>query len=88
MGPNISGIMLKSQLYEDARNLCRDIPDEIIASNQYQDATVDTGYKRDSISVFSGVYEDLKKLHNTLHGPSESFKNFELRFSTAIGMFN
>ena len=82
------GIMLQSQLYGRARDLCKAIPDEMIRSDDGADAIVEALYRRDPLAVVSDVFQDFLSLINTKRHPNESFKNFESRFQAQVSRLN
>lgn len=84
----LRGIMLQSQLYGRARDLCKGIPDTEIQSDTGSVAIVKAVYKRDALSVVSEVYENFISLLNTKHGFTETFKTFESRFEAQVSKFN
>lgn len=45
-------------------------------------------YKREALYVVTDVFNDLNLLINTRRGPTEIFKDFELRFFAAMYKFN
>lgn len=82
------GIMLQSQLYGRARDLCKAIPDSTIRSDQGAEAIVQALYKRDPLAVVSDVFQDFLTLMNTKRNHTESFKNFESRFQAQVSRLN
>lgn len=80
--------MLKSQLYDRAQPLCVGISDKIIKSTKGMNAIVKAVYKRDALSVVTAVFRDLYELLQLRRAASESFKNFELRFTVMTAKFN
>lgn len=79
--------MIQYQLYARADDLCRAIANNIIPSTEGQPTIVSPLYKREALSDVSDVFHDRNQHHNTRHGLTEFFKNFELRFSAAIAKF-
>lgn len=88
ISPDLRGIVLQSQIFGRARDLCMGIKTEIIASAAVQSAIVDALYKRYALSVVSDVLDNINQLLTTRRGPNESLKNFELRFATSVAKFN
>ena len=86
--PSLQGIMLQSQLFGRARDLCMKISSDIIESDDGPDAIVNEIHKRDALAVVSEVYNDFLELLNTKRGTSESFLNFERRFEAKTSKFN
>eukprot|EP00171_Calliarthron_tuberculosum_P017605 IDg17605t1 len=85
---DLRGIMLQSQLYGRARDLCKKISAETIQSENGADSIVKAVYKRDPLSVVSEVYQDFTKLLATKRHSTESFKYFESRFEAQVSKFN
>eukprot|EP00178_Gracilaria_changii_P001339 TRINITY_DN1187_c0_g1_i12.p1 TRINITY_DN1187_c0_g1~~TRINITY_DN1187_c0_g1_i12.p1 ORF type:complete len:348 (-),score=40.05 TRINITY_DN1187_c0_g1_i12:1053-2096(-) len=81
---DLQGIMLQSQLYGRARDLCKSIPQDIIESKDGVQAIVGAVYKRDALAVISDVYHDFVGLFALRRGQNESFKNFESRFQAQM----
>lgn len=84
----LRGIMLQSQLYGRARDLCMTISDSDIQSNNGSKVVVYAIYKREARSVVSDVYQNFMSLLNTPRGSTETFKNFESRFDAQISKLN
>ena len=85
---DLQGIMLQSQLYGRARDLCKSIPDETIQSEDGSEAIVNKIYQRDPLAVVSDVYQDFITLLNTKRGNNESFQNFGTRFKAQVSKFS
>lgn len=84
----LRGIMLQSQLFGRARDLCKKIPDDTIQSSSGAEAIVKAVHKRDPLSAVSDVFQDFITLLSTKRGQNESFKNFESRFEAQVSKFN
>ncbi len=84
----LQGIMLQSQLYGRARDLCRMIPTDVIQSPEGANAIVNAVFKRDPLAIVSEVYQDFFDLLNTKRGQTETFKNFESGFEAQCSKFN
>ncbi len=61
----LQGIMLQSQLYGRARDLCRMLPADVIQSPEGANAIVNAVFKRDPLAIVSEVYQDFVDLLNT-----------------------
>jgi len=85
---DLQGIMLQSQLYGRARDLCKSIPDETIQSEDGSEAIVNKIHQRDPLAVVSDVYQDFITLLNTKRGNNESFQNFGTRFEAQVSKFS
>ena len=85
---DLRGIMLQSHLYGRAKDLCKKIPDEMIQSAGGLQEIVNTIHKRDPLSAVGSVYQDFVSVMNTKRGNTESFRNFESRFSATVSKFN
>ena len=84
----LRGIMLQSQLYGRAKDLCKKLSDVTIQSKGGSDAIVNAVCKRDALSAVSDVYRDYMALLNLKRGSNEMFKNFESRFEAQVSKFN
>ena len=84
----LRGIMLQSQLYGRAKDLCKKLSDVKIQSKGGSDAIVNAVCKRDALSAVSDVYRDYMALLNLKRGSNEMFKNFESRFEAQVSKFN
>ena len=84
----LRGIILMSNLFGRAKDLCKKIPDQEIQSDTGVDAIVKAIYKRDPLSAVSTVYQDFLTVLGTKRGASESFRNFESRFTANVSKFN
>ena len=71
----LRGIMLQSQLYGRARDMCRSIPDSEIQSADGWKKIIQAIYKRDALSVVSEVYQSFTSLLSMNRGTNESFRN-------------
>lgn len=85
---NIRRIILQSQLYGRVRDRSKAIRNDIIASKDGQEAIVSALSKIDALPAIYDVCNHLKELKNSRGGPTESFKNFSLRFPAAIAKSN
>ena len=72
----LRGIMLQSNLFGRAKEICRKIPDDIVRSFEGQEAIIKALFKRDALSTVSSIYQDFIVLLNTRRGENEAFKNF------------
>ena len=59
-----------------------------LSSNEGVSLIVSKIYQRDAISVVSEVYRDFNDLVQTRRGQTESYKNFESRFSAQLSKFD
>lgn len=84
----MQGIVLKSQLFGQAADLCAGITREQLRSDYGVTMVVNAVYQRDALSVVSEAYEGFNALLTTRRAGSESLKAFELRFSAAVTKFN
>ena len=84
----LRGIMLQSQLYGRAKEICKKVSDSEIQSAGGARAILNAVYKRDALSTVSDVYQDFMNLLNLKRGTTESFRNFESRFEAQISKFN
>ena len=85
---DLRGIMLQSQLFGRAKDLCNGLDDMIIQSQDGPSAIVNAVYKRDTLSVVSNLYQNFMTLLTTRRGDAESFRNFESRFNANVTKFN
>ena len=76
--------MLHSHLYGRAKDLCKEIPFSVIASNDGVEKISKSLYKKDALIIVSNAYSDFQNLLSTERGNNESFRNFESRFAAAI----
>lgn len=81
-------IMMQSQQYGHAQNLCFKIPPFKIESANGSDAIVNALHKRDALAVVSEVLGDFLLLLNAKRSPYEHFINFESRFETQVSKFH
>lgn len=86
--PDLSGIMLLSQLYGRAKDLCKKLPESEIQSASRVLAVVDAVYKRDTFSAVSDVYHDFIAVIDLKPEQNEAFPNFESRFEAQVDKFN
>ena len=84
----MQGIVLKSQLFGQAADLCAEITKEQLKSANGVKLIVNAVYQRDALSVISEAYEGFNSLLTTRRSNTESLKSFELRFSAAVTKFN
>ena len=88
LNATLHSIMLKSQLFSGAADLCKGLLNaEIISANGGQ-KIVDCVYQRHALAVVSDVYQEFMNLLGTKRGNSASFKNFESRFSAQIAKYH
>ncbi len=73
---DLQGIMLLSQLYGRALDVCKKIPDNVVQSVDGVKSIVQAVYKRDPLAAVSDVYQDFLEVMNAKRGSNESFKNF------------
>ena len=85
---DLRGIMLQSQLYGRARDICRSITDTDIQSNTGWKSVVDAIYRREALSVVSDVYLNFTSLLSMKRGSTETFRNFESRFLAQVSRLN
>lgn len=57
-GLELRGIVLKSALFARAKDLCTGILDNVIKSENGMQAFLDSGYKRDTMSVLNEVFRE------------------------------
>lgn len=88
IGTDLRGIVLKSQLYGHANDLCIFIDDETIMSRTGAQALLAAVRKSDPLSVVTDIYRDLTELLNLRREPAELFRNYELRFAAQASTFN
>ena len=72
---SLRGIMLQSHLCGHAKDLCKDISFDEIASENGVDKICKTLHKMDALTVIS---------KSTKRGPNENFQNFDSRFAATI----
>lgn len=84
----LRGIMLHSQLYGRAKDIRRLIADDDIQSGTGWKKIVEAVYKRDTLSVFSEVYQSYLGVLSMKRGSNETFRNFESRFMAQVSKFN
>lgn len=85
---DLRGIMLQSALYGRAKDLCRQIGDEVIQLDAGVSAIIIALHIRDPLSAVSSVYQDFLALLSTKRGHSESVRNYKSRFAAAVSRFN
>ena len=76
--------MLYSQLYGYAKDYCKEIPLNEIASDNGVENVCKCLYKKDALTFVRNDYSDFQTLLWTKHRKNESFRNFESRFAAAI----
>lgn len=59
---NVQGIVLKSELYDEAADLCSELTNEQQKGDNGVQVIVDAVYQRDFLSVVSEAYDGLHKL--------------------------
>lgn len=84
----LRGIILQSQLYGRAKDLSDSLDDTQIQSTDGSTAIVNAIYKRDALSVVSGVYQNILSLLTTKRGEHETVWNLESRFNAQVTKFN
>lgn len=85
---NLQGLMLQSQLYGRARDVCKSLSDADISSAEGAMKIVGTVFQRDPLAVVAGVFRDFSEMISMRRGPNESFQSFESRFSAQVSRFN
>ena len=88
VSPNIQGIILKSQLFGQAEDLCSELTNEQLKEADGVNLIINKVYERDALSVVSETYDYFNSLWSTRRKPNESFKTFEKRFTAALSKFN
>ena len=84
----MQGLLLKSQLYGQAADLCSALTKDQLKSNDGVSLIVNKIYQRDALSVISEAYDGFNLLLSTRRNPNENLKNFELRFAASVTKFN
>lgn len=84
----LCGIVLQSNLFGRAKDLCKKVPDIEIQSENGVAAIVKVIHKRDLLTAVSNVYHDFLTLLDTKRGNSETFRNFESGFAAKVSKFN
>ena len=84
----LRGIMLVSQLFGRAKEICKKIDDSVIRSVEGPAAIVQAVYKRDALSTVSDVYRDYMDLLSLKRSSNEKFRTFESRFEAQVAKFN
>lgn len=82
------GIVLISELFESAKDVCHAVRDEVLASNDSLKPAVETVYKRDPLSVIAHIFEELQKLVFNQGAKYKSVWCYELRFNAQICKYN
>lgn len=85
---SIQGLVLKFQLYGQASDLCAELTNAQLKSDDGVSLIVDNLYRHDFMSVISEAYDGFNNLLNARRAQTESLKNFETRFSAAVTKFN
>lgn len=85
---NIRGLTLRAQLCDRAIDLCRSIPNEDLLTKDGADKIVAALYKSGPLSAVSHLFHDFSFLLETKCSNTESFKNFESRFSAQMFRYN
>lgn len=70
----LGAIMLQSNLYGPAKEICRKVAGEVIRSDMGTDAIANSLHKRDALSTVSSVYQDFIAVLSAPQGDKESFK--------------
>lgn len=81
-------MLLKSQLYGHAADLCSALTKEELKSNEGLSVIVNKIYQRDAMLVISEAYDGFNALLSTRRNANESLKTFELRFAALVTKFN
>lgn len=84
----LQGIVQHSQLFGRAKDLCKTISSEEMASIDGAQKIFKAVHKRDSLAVVTEIYGDFLTLLNTKRGENESYRNFESRFEAQVNKFN
>lgn len=79
---------LHARLYDRAVDLLCSVTNDILPSESGVDSIVNVLHKIDGLSVLNDLFEDFSLLVNTKRGGTESFKNFEMRFSAQVSRYN
>lgn len=82
------GMILHSQLYGRAKIRGDALEDSLLCSEGGIDAIVDAVYKMDPLSVCNGAYSDYVKLLSIRRSSTETYANYEGRFSDALTKLN
>ena len=82
------GIVLQSNLYGRAKDLCEGIDPTKIASVDGVNLILSAIYKRDPLSVVSLVFQELQALLLVRRENNEQFNDFEMRFGAQLSKFN
>ena len=85
---SLQGVMLRSQLYGQAADLCKGLTDSDLTNEAGAQKVLNCVYKRDALAVISDVYHDFMTLLTMKRGNNETFKNFEARFAAHISKFH
>lgn len=85
---DLQGIILQSQLYGRAKDLCKALTDTEVQSDDGPYKIIKAVHKRDPLAVISEVYGDFTSLLMLKRGQTESFKNFATRFEAQFTKFN
>lgn len=88
IGKNNRGIVLRSQLYGRAKDLCKGLDSTKVASVDGVKLIVNSVYKRDALSVVTTLYDELQQLMSLRRERGESFPEYELRFAAQLARFN
>lgn len=85
---NNRGIVLQSNHFGRACDICDLISDEIIQSTKDVDAILGAIHKYDPLTVVSNLFGELIQLISTKRSSNETFRNFESRFNAQLSRFN
>lgn len=88
IAPNVRGIILEANLYGRAKDLCKSITAEQLGSDTGATHVMNCIYKRDSLSVMSEIFSDFSLLNKTRRHGSETFQEYEARFSAQLAKYN
>lgn len=84
----LRGIMLQSNLFGRAKDLCKVLSDAEIQSDEGMNLIVRVLHKKDALSTVSSVYHDFVSLSSTKRSNTENFAEYESRFAAAASKFN
>ena len=82
------GMVLQSNLYGRARDLCEGIDFDKINSKDGVDMILTAIYKRDPLSVVSLVFQELFALLSVKRERNELYREYEMRFGAQLSKFN
>lgn len=85
---DLQGIILQSQLYGRAIDICKKVSDELIQSEAGALAIAKAIYKCDPLSAITDTFSKFTSVLQTSRGSNETFRNFESRFDAAVCSYN